>query len=439
MNQTLQQLFDQLHREGVRYCCWDRRELADQVTADILIDESEHQAMARATAALGFKRCLGFDAATGTLIRLRISTTLVVDGGAQTGYRLPWESVCLSTRVLEDGAYGADHHIALLLLLVREALAVEAGDVIRELFGRYNPVHTLVAARQELVARVRQDRLRQIAIPLIGARAARLLPVLCANSGPTARALRAFRRRVEPALVPVASQPPVSTRGRFVAFLGVDGAGKSTLTTEIARWLSAALPVTTTYGGSGKGSASWPRRVMQTIAGWRRRWIRSSAAGTRDSIPSAASQPSLGRLIWLMALTAERRRRATVALQAKVNGMVVLSDRLPQSQFPGWNDGPRLGPWRHNGSRLRRYAAEREAEAFRLVDLVPPDLVVKLHVSPNVASQRKPETRSQQLLNGIRMVRGLQFPPTTRVVDVDAEQPLPRVLIEAKRAVWECL
>jgi hypothetical protein len=37
------------------------------------------------------------------------------------------------------------------------------------------------------------------------------------------------------------------------------------------------------------------------------------------------------------------------------------------------------------------------------------------------------------------MVRRLRFPPTTRVVELDAEQPLPSVLLAAKRALWEVI
>ena len=116
--------------------------------------------------------------------------------------------------------------------------------------------------------------------------------------------------------------------------------------------------------------------------------------------------------------------------------MVVLSDRFPQSQFPGLNDGPRLSRWLNDDSRLRRWAARHEQAGFQLVNLSPPDLVLKLHVSPEVASRRKPETPQHQVRSGIEMVQQLRFPETTKVVDLDAEQPLTTVLLEAKRSVW---
>jgi thymidylate kinase len=245
--------------------------------------------------------------------------------------------------------------------------------------------------------------------------------------------------------------PTKSTRtlpqgGLTVAFLGADGAGKSTLTEEIAEWLSREVAVILTYGGSGKGSASLPRRFLQGLAALRRR-VAGARSGTAGKAPLPDSgyarrlekKPSVARLVWVLSLARERRRRAQQARRAKGRGMIVLSDRLPQSQFPGWNDGPRLTQWLDADSWLRRVAARREQAAFRLAELSPPDLVVKLHVSPEVASRRKPETPPEQLRTGIDMVRQLQFPATTRVLELDAEQPLDQVLLQAKRAVWESI
>jgi hypothetical protein len=36
----------------------------------------------------------------------------------------------------------------------------------------------------------------------------------------------------------------------------------------------------------------------------------------------------------------------------------------------------------------------------------------------------------------VELLRRLSYPPTTRVVDIDASQPLADVVLQAKRAVW---
>src|SRR5439155_17069655 len=53
--------------------------------------------------------------------------------------------------------------------------------------------------------------------------------------------------------------------GLIVAFLGVDGSGKSTATKEITRWLSRKVDVVSIYFGSGDGPASLPRRCLRRL------------------------------------------------------------------------------------------------------------------------------------------------------------------------------
>jgi hypothetical protein len=153
-----------------------------------------------------------------------------------------------------------------------------------------------------------------------------------------------------------------------------------------------------------------------------------------------SAQPlTTARAVWVLSLARERVRRALDARRARSLGLVVLSDRIAQSQFPGMNDGPRLTAWLDSPSGWRRWAAARERAAFRLSELVPPDLVIKLHVPPDVALQRKPESPREQVERGARLLRDLRWPATTRVVDLDATQPLAQVIVEAKRAVWSAL
>jgi hypothetical protein len=57
----------------------------------------------------------------------------------------------------------------------------------------------------------------------------------------------------------------------------------------------------------------------------------------------------------------------------------------------------------------------------------------------DIAARRKPDTPLDQLRRKVEIVSHLKFPPTSRVAEVDAAQPIERVLDEVKRAVWECL
>ena len=492
---VLRELFDRLHADGIRYCHWKSNEhlgpsMIGATDVDILVDRQAAQRLTRVlTDSDRFKRFVvkpghgypgiedyvGFDESTGALTHLHIHYQLTLGEKFIKGHRLPWEELYLSTRVLDEahGIYVADPHLELTVLVARAAIKVRARDVVLETLGVPYLRGGLLRELRWLAQRVDPQRLRELASGLVGERAAGLLPGISTAPRPSIGQLRAFAAAAEPRLdeyrlfsrwdaarrmsavewsivfwkvrhwlsgAATRSNRTVPQGGLFIAFVGADGAGKSTLTREIAHWLSREVAVTTTYGGSGKGSATGPRRVLQGIARVQRR-VAGTSAQPVEGPARAESAPSrwrvVGRLLVVLTLARERRRRALDVRRARGRGMIVLADRLPQRQFAGLNDGPQLTQWVDGRPGLRRLAARRERAAFDLVERTPPDLVIKLHVSIDVARQRKPETPLAQLRTGIDVVRRLQFPPTTRVLDVDASQPYPHVLLLAKRAVWE--
>jgi len=497
---VLRGLFERFHGDGIRYCHWKSNQhlhasMVGKTDVDILVDRRAIVPLTRILGETNFKRFVvkpgrgypgiedyvGFDAASGTLTHLHVHYQLTLGEKFLKGHRLPWEELFLSSRILdaEHGIYVAEPNLELVVLIVRAVMKLRVRDTILETLGRRYIGGGMLRELRWLADRSDRGRLLEVGTRLVGERAARLLPDMVIGTGPSVGQLRSFDRQAEPGFreyrlygataamrqmttrewaiiwwkvknwylgAPTKSTRTLPQGGLTVAFLGADGAGKSTLTEEIAEWLSREVAVVITYGGSGKGSASLPRRLLQGLAALRRR-VAGARSGTAGMAPRPdgsdarrrEQKPSVARLVWVLSLARERRRRAQQARRAKGRGMIVLSDRLPQSQFPGWNDGPRLTRWLEAGSWLRRIAARWEQAAFALAELSPPDLVVKLQVSPEVASRRKPETPQEQLRTGIDMVRRLQFPATTRVLELDAEQPLEQVILQAKRAVWESI
>jgi hypothetical protein len=494
----LRALFDRLQAEGIRYCHWKSNEhldasLAGRADLDVLVERRVIVSLTRILGETNFKRFVvkpgrgypgiedyvGFDPETGVLTHLHVHYQLTLGEKFLKGYRLPWEELYLSTRVLDEDRciYIANPQLELVALVVRAAMKLRARDFLIQGVGKPYFRDGMLREFGWLAARVRPEEVAELATRLLGAPIGALFPAMIAAGRPTLGQLLAMRRadpglqeyrlygRLEAVRQTLGREldslwrklrnwnvatPNKSTRtlpqgGLTVAFVGADGAGKSTLVAEIAEWLSHEVAVVSTYGGSGQGSAALPRRVMQWLGALRRRVLRGAAGGI--TLPQPASAPeaqptwqsvSPARAIWIILLARERRKRALAARRAQGRGMVVVSDRFPQSQFPGWNDGPRLGDsvghsWWH------RAAARREREAFRLAELCPPNLVIKLHVSPQVAASRKPATPREQILTGVEMVRRLSYPSTTCIVDIDGSQPLQNVILQVKRAVWDAV
>lgn len=486
-------LFDRLHHDGVTYCHWKSNEhlaaaAAGATDLDVLVDRRAMLPLNRILAELGFKRCiavaehaypgiedfLGFDADTGALAHLHLHHRLVLGEKRLKGYRLPWEAVLLSTRLLDHdhGIYVADPHLEMLLLVIRTALKLRTRDLPRLAASR--PAFGGGALREYhwLAKRVTPDELLSTAQPLVGEAAARLLATAITGI-PTTRDLRAIVNRASPALdeyrtyeasdarqrrwsrewaarwakmrghvraAPTPSRRTLPHGGLVVAFLGCDGSGKSTLAGATAAWLAWKLDVVPIYFGSGNGPASLLRQPLRLMKSLRRRHAPRQSSGQRRNREGVGhGLRGVRDAWWTLALARERRDGMALGQRARNLGMVVICDRLPQTQVFGFNDGPRLGAWQEDSSPILRALARYELSTYRTAVGCPPDLVFRLQVASDVAARRKPEMAPEWIAQRAEAIRGLRFPRDTQVVDIDANQPLEQVLLQVKRTIWEHL
>jgi thymidylate kinase len=120
-------------------------------------------------------------------------------------------------------------------------------------------------------------------------------------------------------------------------------------------------------------------------------------------------------------------------------GLVVICDRYPQAQIMALGDGPLLAHWERHSWPWLRAVSRWELEAYRRMEAVVPDLVIKLHVSPEVSARRKQDGSLDSLARRVEVVHRVQFSGAARIAHVDANQPLEQVLLEVRRAVWEVL
>jgi thymidylate kinase len=466
-----------LDTRSIQYCHWKSNEhlrasLLGQTDLDVLAAREAAPALGAMLSELGFKRCrssqarthpgieshLALDAESGRLVHLHLHYQLTLGEQYLKGYRIPWEHELLASRRLApEGVYVADPHLELLLLVIRTALKVRSRDRIRAIF-KHRPLPA--AVRREfawLAERIDRSRLQTLARGLVGDRAAARLDAMVAQGAPDLDQALRFRREVEPSLHEYRSFPPFTGRARrwvleairrlsgrrqlpqggvLVAVLGADGAGKSTMTRELAAWLAPQLDLTTIYFGSGQGPASAMRRALERAARVMK-WARPSAKAT-GKVSRGESRSRLrivGELLWVASLARERARRTAEARRARNRGHVVLCDRYPQGQFVG-NEGPWLRHWVDHPSLIRRAVARRELGVIRAAERLRPDLVIRLNVTEPVALQRKPDTPVELLRRKLAILPSLTFAPGTEVADVDATRPFEEVLLEVKRRLW---
>lgn len=489
---TVTRLAEALLRERIPYCHWkSNAHLGDSAEGttdlDLLADRDHAQRLAALLPRIGFKRFaavpwhaypgvedyLALDRESGRLVHLHLHYELTLGERHLKGYRLPWERLALSTRQLDrpTGLYVADPRLELLLLLVRSALKLRARDRWR--IGGNTGGLDAGAEREYHWLRARTDLedVEFLTRRLLGPAAAESVGTLGAEA-PTPAWLRALRRHARAELRSCRTHGAVGAwlrrtaregrvlagavdrrwvrsahrrvrtdprGGVVVALIGCDGAGKSTLADHAATWLSWKLDTTPIYLGSGDGPASplrWPLRFALRLALGARRW-RARRRGAEPAAPGAGW--TLPRIVWALVLSREKRRKLARAVRARNRGMVVLCDRYPQVQVPGFNDGPLLTRWLNHPSAMARRVARWESAPYAWAARHPPDLVIKLLVSPGVTLGRKPGMRLEDVSRRVDAVRALTFAEPAHVVEIDADAPLEQVLQRVKDAIWDRL
>ena len=119
--------------------------------------------------------------------------------------------------------------------------------------------------------------------------------------------------------------------------------------------------------------------------------------------------------------------------------MIVISDRYPQSQCFGFNDGPLLQDFRLSRWSVLRAIAKWELDCYRISEKIAPDLVIKLIVPVETAVSRKPEMHREEIKRRNKSIERLKFPDQTRVVTITADLPWDEVFLRAKLHVWSMI
>jgi thymidylate kinase len=196
-----------------------------------------------------------------------------------------------------------------------------------------------------------------------------------------------------------------------VAIVGADGAGKSTCTLALRKWLGAQFQ--TMHAHLGR-----PPRSLATLL----------VGALRKILP-------LPPLNYLRHLCTARDRYRISARTARfaLDGGIALCERYPGAEHDQLV-GPRIrenaGP---NPGTLAQWLATLEEDYYRRVPA--PDLRLILRVPPDVAVRRKTSEPAEYVRRRAMAVWSTEWTGSnTRVID--AGQPLVDVVTDLKGALW---
>ena len=482
-------LFDAFETAGLGWCCWkSARRLADAFAGrsdlDLLIDRCDRRPTVAILTRCGFKHApdapgrddpammsfLGFDEVSGALLHVHLHFRLILGPPLFKNSRLPCEQAFLSRSRLLSGCN-------LRVLAVEDAALLLFVRVMLE-FSPFDPVQ--IRRRAQIEDKFRKDfleltphvdpaRLRLAAAGIFDADIADRIALAVTSGDPMAapydlrwkitRALSQYRLSgdVEAGLRRVVRTakflfgafnrrilhlPRIWGRrapggGVVIAFVGVDGSGKSTATTNILSWLGPEIDVLKVYFGTGDGAPSLVLAPFKALAKLVARFIKTKPKGaSHGQISDRPPGPiySLLFAVWAVAVALDKRHKLILIQRAARRGFIVVTDRYPQDEIERFNDGPLLHRLAWTPDWLRRFEASIYLRARR----APPDLVVKLHVGVDAVLRREPDMSPALIEDRLDCLKQLHF-AGSKTVSIDATAPLETVTRTIKRAVWDIL
>ena len=481
-------LFAALEAAGIRHCHWKSNEhlgagLAGETDLDVLVDADRAAETDQVLLGQGYRRFrsaawgrfpglfdwLGFDHETGRMVHIHLHHQLLTGLRFVKEHHLPWEQAVLDSRVRDQrfGVQVTHPALELVMLLARVALKNThpvARGLVREFDYLLEGIDfrevevwahqilppadataalTILLARRHLERGALAEMRRRVSRALTRDR--RMSSAEAAVRGPMNRARFAAARLARRLSLDVQLGKRLEPGGALVAVIGCDGAGKSTVAAELARWLAWKVDARTIYLGVGEGRVGVRVRVLRGLA--RSAEKRTPEApgpprpATPGSMPTRFHVPSVmrdvGSGLLNNAMADERMAKLREAAGFRAAGGVLLTDRFPQTQFPGIYDGPRTTRSDHD-SALRRAFAGRELRLYESMAAMAPDVVIKLHVPVEVAIGRKPGHDARGIQRKCDLTMALEFPHSA-VFDVDAARPLEAVLLDCKRILWSRL
>lgn len=482
-------MIDAFEEHQIRYCHWKSNEhlteaLDGDTDLDVLFDPAQRVQLEMVLDECGLKRFrstplmqynaiedfIGFDKETAKIWHLHTHYRMTFGEKHLKGYTVnPWGKLILNNRRKDkSGIYCSAEIDELIMLLIRMAMKMRWRDLGRRI-GK-DDCKEMVWLQERINKATIGERAKQF----VGEKAATELARLVNGKELTKKSqLKKLRKQLLKELKLYTGYSTIGSRwmrhnrewfwliggvkrhmginnyvanrrvspngGNVIVFLGCDGAGKSTTLAYVKKELSKKLDIVTIYFGSGDGSSSLLRKPMKMVA------KKVGGKGLGHSVEKEYSEKktvtlksrlySIAKVLWAVTLAKEKKAKIKNQTKARNNGLIVLTDRYPQTLYPGCSDGPLLS--KYEGKGLMGKIAAWEHRIYASAALNPPDLAIKLIVPTETAIERKPEMTAEEIDKKKGIVMGLKLSENTLVVDTS--RPFEETRAEILEAIWEIL
>lgn len=220
----------------------------------------------------------------------------------------------------------------------------------------------------------------------------------------------------------------------LIAFVGCDGAGKSTVSDAILLWMRKSVAAESCHLGIQSKSLGEALVKLPLVGRTIGRLIAANSPRGNPSFGKDGKGPSTIAALAIFLLSVRRWRRYRKMMVLRRSGIAIVADRFPQVAVPNMKiDGPGLVGSKHRNGFIR-FLARRERSLYGHMVKYRPDLVIRLNVDLETAFARKPDHRYESLALKIAQVQNLEYQGAP-ILDLDSSKPLADVIEQAKRAI----
>ncbi len=486
---SIERLLKALDEHGIIYCHWKSNEhlgeaLEGDTDLDVLFDPAQRTELERVFDECGLKRFratplmqynaiedfIGFDQEAAKIWHVHTHYRMTLGENHLKGYTItPWGSILLKDRIRgEADVWTSDPADEFILLLCRIALKLRWRDLSRNI-GKDDQIE--IAWLRE---RIDGEKVENAADRIVGEMSKKVILSLYNSDLKKKSQFIPLQKSLRKELKPFTAYSKASswftrTRreifwlyggvkrrlgwsnysanrrvspsgGLVVAILGCDGAGKSTTLSYIKKEFNKKLDVVSIYFGSGDGSSSLLRKPMKLVA----RKVGGRGVGhsvekeyeEKKKVSLKSRLYSAAKVLWAVTLASEKKTKQRQMVKARNNGLLVLTDRYPQSNMPGASDGPLLSRYQ-KGKGLLKKISDWEQRIYESFSVNAPDLTIKLMVPTDVAIARKPEMTVEEIENKKSIVMGMDISEHTAIIDTS--RPFEITRGEVMKEIWDLI
>ena len=484
-------LFEELNRNSVNYVHFKSNahltlSVEGDTDFDILVDRMSSCAYEKSLLQLGFKRFnsqdfsrypgvddwLGFDPETGKLIHLHTHYQLVTGLSGFKNVVMPWSSIALTNSVIDTstGIKIVCPEFELIELYTRIISKMGPLKRLKSILNGFSLSSSDMREASWLRERINKDKFNSFINLCFGenrhseastymsdsisAKDARSLLIdvsgvlrwnrrecgscISWRSYWHKKKTREKKKKKKRFFAPkIFAKKTPHCGGLMICFIGVDGSGKTTVSDEIAKWLSWKLETSRVGLGFGRFKKSYRYKIKQKI----KMLIGRSNTSTKmldyeskyfspDSPIDKSFKNRRKQKKWVR-FSKEIRRDIIKIHSYCLSGGIAVIDRYPQLEFRGLSDGPKV-------NCAFPDLVEEEYNNLAIVNDIQPDLIFRLIVPVKLSKDRRPEDSLEVLQKKFEIISAIKYPKSL-IVDIDATIPLDEEILEIKKVIWSNL